>query len=200
MGAHSCSLKEPIKLLAQKGAPLSRKVLLPMLTAKVLTPDLVALYGKYFEDNYRLVERVKFDVARAAELFRTDVAALVSKVARQEQYIEIQVELMRGWHPREKQERWEHLMEHIEDTRREVTALRRRINSEFEGRFFEAIYPLENTQPLLFKELSGLIHDASANFRSHRIRDTRDAKGKATELEHDLTKYLDAALANMRLT
>lgn len=55
-----------------------------MLTAKVLTPDLVALYGKYFEDNYRLVERVKFDVARAAELFRTDVAALVSEVARRE--------------------------------------------------------------------------------------------------------------------
>lgn len=70
-----------------------------MLTAKVLTPDLVALYGKYFEDNYRLVERVKFDVARAAELFRTDVAVLVSKVARQEEYIEMQVKLMRDWHP-----------------------------------------------------------------------------------------------------
>lgn len=94
MGAHSCSLKEPIKLLTQKGAPLSRKVLLPMLTAKVLTPDLVALYGKYFKDNYRLVERVKFDVARATELFRTDVAALVSEVARQEKYIEMQVDLI----------------------------------------------------------------------------------------------------------
>lgn len=201
MGAHSCSLKEPIKLLTQKGAPLSRKVLLPMLTAKVLTPDLVALYGKYFEDNYRLVERVKFDVARAAELFRTDVAVLVSKVARQEEYIEMQVKLMRDWHPpREKLERWERLMEHIEDTRREVTALRRRLNSEFEGRFFETISPLEATQPLLFKELSGIIHDASANFRVRRIKDARVAKGKATELEYDLTKYLDAALANMRLT
>lgn len=162
MGAHSCSLKEPIKLLTQKGAPLSRKVLLPMLTAKVLTPDLVALYGKYFE---------------------------------------MQVELMRDWHPtREKRERWERLMEHVEDTRDAVTALRRRINSEFEGRFFETISPLEATQPLLFKELSGIIHDASANFRVRRIKDARDAKGKATELEHDLTKYLDAALANMRLT
>ena len=49
MGAHSCSLKEPIKLLTQKGAPLSRKVLLPMLTAKVLTPDQVALYSKRSE-------------------------------------------------------------------------------------------------------------------------------------------------------
>lgn len=170
-----------------------------MLTAKVLTPTQVALYGKYFEDNYRLVERVKFDVARAAELFRTDVAVLVSEVARQEEYIEIQVKLMRDWHPpREKRERWERLMEHIEDTRREVTALRRRINSEFEGRFFEAISPLEATQPLLFGELSGIIHDASANFRVRRIRDARDAKGKATELEHDLTKYLDATLVNMR--
>lgn len=113
-----------------------------MLTAKVLTPDLVALYGKYFEDNYRLVEKVKFDVARATELFRADVAVLVSKVARQEKYIEMQVELLRDWHPtREKRERWERLMEHIEDTRREVTALRRRFNSEFEGRFFEAISP-----------------------------------------------------------
>ena len=200
MGAHSCSLKEPIKLLTQKGAPLSRKVRLPMLTAKVLTPDLVALYGKYFEDNYRLVEKVKFDVARAAELFRVDVAVLVSEVARQEKYIEMQVELMRDWHPtREKRERWERLMEHVEDTRDAVTVLRRRINSEFEGRFFEAISPLEATQPILFEELSGVIHDASANFRSHRITDTREAKGKATELEHDLTKYLDAALANMRL-
>lgn len=199
MGAHSCSLKEPIKLLTQKGTPLSRKVLLPMLTAKVLTPDLVALYGKYFEDNYRLVERVKFDVARAAELFRTDVAVLVSEVARQEEYIEIQVELMRGWHPREKRERWERLMKHIEDTRDEVTVLRRRINSEFEGRFFEAISPLEAAQPLLFGELSGIIHDASASFRVRRIRDARVAKGKATELEHDLTKYLEATLVNMRL-
>lgn len=200
MGAHSCSLKEPIKLLTQKGAPLSRKVLLPMLTAKVLTPDLVALYGKYFKDNYRLVERVKFDVARATELFRTDVAALVSEVARQEKYIEMQVDLIRGWHPpREKRERWECLMEHIEDTRREVTALRRRINFEFEGRFFEAISPLETVQPLLFDELSGIIHDASANFRGCHIRDARDAKGKATKLEHDLTKYLEATLVNMRL-
>lgn len=172
-----------------------------MLTAKVLTPDLVALYGKYFEDSYRLVERVKFDVARAAELFRTDVAALVSEVARQEKYIEMQVDLIRGWHPtREKQERWERLMEHVEDTRDAVTALRRRINSEFEGRFFEAISPLEATQPLLFGELSGVIHDASANFRSHRITDTREAKGKATKLERDLTEYLDAALVKMRLT
>ena len=203
MGAHSCSLKEPIKLLTQKGAPLSRKVLLPLLTAKVLTPDLVALYGKYFEDNYRLVERVKFDVARAAELFRTDVAALVSEVARQEKYIEMQVDLIRGWHPWEnpaKMERRERLMEHVEDTRDAVTALRRRINSEFEGRFFEAISPLEATQPLLFGELSGIIHDASANFRSHRITDTREAKGKATKLERDLTEYLDAALVKMRLT
>ena len=146
------------------------------------------------------MERVKFDVARAAELFRTDVAVLVSEVARQEEYIEMQVKLMRGWHPpREKRERWECLMGHVEDTRREVTVLRRRINSEFEGRFFEAISPLETVQPILFDELSGVIHDASANFRSHRITDTRDAKGKATELEYDLTKYLDAALANMRL-
>lgn len=91
-------------------------------------------------------------------------------------------------------------MEHIEDTRREVTALRRRINSEFEGRFFEAISPLETVQPILFEELSGIIHDASANFRVRRIKDARDAKGKATKLEHDLTGYLDAALANMRLT
>lgn len=172
-----------------------------MLTAKVLTPDLVALYSKYFEDNYRLVERVKFDVARAAELFRTDVAVLVSEVARQEEYIEMQVKLLHDWHPpREKRERWERLMEHVEDTRREVTALRRRINSEFEGRFFEAISPLEATQPILFEELSEVIHDASANFRSHRITDTRDAKGKATKLEHDLTEYLDAALVKMRLT
>lgn len=203
MGAHSCSLKEPIKLLTQKGAPLSRKVLLPLLTAKVLTADQVALYGKYFEDNYRLVERVKFDVARAAELFRTDVAALVSEVARQEKYIEMQVDLIRGWHPREnpaKMERRERLIEHVEDTRDAVTALRRRINSEFEGRFFEAISPLEATQPLLFGELSGIIHDASANFRSHRITDTREAKGKATKLEHDLTEYLDAALVKMWLT
>ena len=203
MGAHSCSLKEPIKLLTQKGAPLSRKVLLPLLTAKVLTPDLVALYGKYFEDNYRLVERVKFDVARAAELFRTDVAALVSEVARQEKYIEMQVDLIRGWHPWEnpaKMERRERLMEHVEDTRDAVTALRRRINSEFEGRFFEAISPLEAAQPLLFEELSGIVNDASANFRVRRIKDARDAKGKATELEHDLTKYLEAALVNMRLT
>lgn len=171
-----------------------------MITAKVLTPTLVALYGKRFEDNYRLVEKVKFDVARVAELFRADVAALVSEVARQEEYIEIQMKLMRDWHPpREKRERWERLMKHIEDTRREVTALRRRINSEFEGRFFEAIYPLENTQPLLFKELSGLIHDASANFRSHRIRDTREAKGKATRLEHDLMEYLEVALVRLRL-
>ena len=171
-----------------------------MLTAKVLTPTQVALYGKRFEDSYRLVERVKFDVVKAAELFRADVAVLVSEVARQEEYIEIQVELMRGWHPKERRERWERLMKHIEDTRDEVTALRRRINSEFEGRFFEAIYPLENTQPLLFKELSGLIHDASANFRSHRIRDTREAKGKATRLEHDLMEYLEVALVRMRLT
>lgn len=171
-----------------------------MLTAKVLTPTQVALYGKYFEDNYRLVERVKFDVARAAELFRTGVAVLVSEVARQEEYIEIQVKLMRDWHPpREKRARWERLMEHIEDTRREVTALRRRINFEFEGRFFEAISPLETVQPLLFDELSGIIHDASANFRGRRIRDARDAKGKATKLEHDLTKYLEATLVNMRL-
>lgn len=171
-----------------------------MLTAKVLTPTQVALYGKRFEDSYRLVEKVKFDVARAAELFRTDVAVLVSEVARQEEYIEIQVELMRGWHPREKRERWERLMKHIEDTRDEVTALRRRINSEFEGRFFEAISPLESAQPLLFGELSGIIHDASANFRVRRIRDARVARGKATELEHDLTKYLEAALVRMRLT
>ena len=149
------------------------------------------------------MERVKFDVARAAELFRTDVAALVSEVARQEKYIEMQVDLIRGWHPWEnpaKMERRERLMEHVEDTRDAVTALRRRINSEFEGRFFETISPLEATQPLLFGELSGIIHDASANFRVRRIKDARDAKGKATELEHDLTKYLDAALANMRLT
>lgn len=171
-----------------------------MLTAKVLTPDLVVLYGKYFEDNYRMVERVKFDVARAAELFRTDVAVFVSDVARQEKHIEMQVELLRDWHPtREKRERWERLMEHVEDTRRELTALRRRFNSEFEGRFFEAISPLETVQPILFEELSGVIHDASANFRSHRITDTREAKGKATELEYDLTKYLEAALVNMRL-
>lgn len=171
-----------------------------MLTAKVLTPTQVALYGKRSADNYRLVEKVKFDVALAAELFRVDVAALVSEVARQEQYIEIQVELIRDWHPtREKRDRWERLMEYVEDTRHEVTALRRRINSEFEGRFFEAICPLETVQPILFEELSGVIHDASANFRSHRITDTRDAKGKATELEYDLTKYLEAALVNMRL-
>ena len=170
-----------------------------MLTAKVITADQVRAYSKCFEDNYRLVERVKFDVAKTAELFRTDVAVLVSEVARQEQYIEIQVELMRGWHPSKKRERWERLMKHIEDTRDAVTALRRRINSEFEGRFFEAISPLEATQPLLFGELSGSIHDASANFRVRRIRDARDAKGKATELEHDLTKYLDATLVNMRL-
>lgn len=172
-----------------------------MLTAKVLTATQVALYGKRSEDNYRLVEKVKFDVARAAELFRTDVAVLVSEVARQEEYIEMQVKLMRDWHPtREKRERWERLMEHVEDTRREVTALRRRINSEFEGRFFEAISPLEAAQPLLFKELSGVIHDASANFRSHRITNTREAKGKAIKLEHDLTEYLEATLVNMRLT
>lgn len=171
-----------------------------MLTAKVLTPDLVALYGKYFEDNYRLVERVKFDVARAAELFRTDVAALVSEVARREQYIEVRLDLIRGWHPREKPEKRERIIDHIEGMRDAVTALRRRINSEFEGRFFEAISPLEATQPILFEELSGIIHDASANFRSHRITDTREAKGKATELERDLTEYLEAALVKMRLT
>ena len=170
-----------------------------MLTAKVLTPTQVALYGKRFEDNYRLVEKVKFDVARAAELFRVDVAALVSEVARQEQYIEVRLDLIRGWHPREKPEKRERIIDHIESIRDEVTALRRRINSEFEGRFFETISPLEATQPLLFKELSGIIHDASANFRVRRIKDARDAKGKATELEHVLTKYLDAALVNMRL-
>lgn len=170
-----------------------------MLTAKVLTPTQVALYGKRSEDNYRLVEKVKFDVARVAELFRVDVAALVSELARQEQYIEIRLDLIRGWHPRENPEKRERIIEHIEDIRDKVTALHRRINSEFEGRFFEAISPLEATQPLLFTELSGIIHDASANFRVRRIRDARDAKGKATKLEYDLTKYLDAALVNMRL-
>lgn len=171
-----------------------------MLTAKVLTPTQVALYGKRFEDNYRLVEKVKFDVARAAELFRADVAALVSEVARQEEYIEVRMDLMRGWHPREKPEKRERIIDHIEGIRDAVTALRRRINSEFEGRFFEAISPLEATQPLLFGELSGIIHDASANFRVRRIKDAREAKGKATELEHDLTKYLEATLVNMRLS
>ena len=170
-----------------------------MLTAKVLTPTQVALYGKRFEDSYRLVEKVKFDVARAAELFRVDVAALVSEVARQEQYIEVRLDLIRGWHPREKPEKRERIIDHIEGIRDDVTALRRRINSEFEGRFFEAISPLETTQPLLFGELSGIIHDASANFRVRRIRDAREARGKATELEHDLTKYLEATLVNMRL-
>ena len=171
-----------------------------MLTAKVLTPTQVALYGKRFEDSYRLVEKVKFDVARAAELFRVDVAALVSEVARQEQYIEVRLDLIRGWHPREKPEKRERFIDHIEGIRDDVTALRRRINSEFEGRFFEAISPLETTQPLLFGELSGIIHDASANFRVRRIRDAREARGKATKLEHDLTKHLEATLVNMRLT
>ena len=171
-----------------------------MLTAKVLTPTQVALYGKRSEANYRLVEKVKFDVARVAELFRVDVAALVSELARQEQYIEIRLDLIRGWHPRENPEKRERIIEHIEDIRDKVTALHRRINSEFEGRFFEAISPLESVLPLLFGELSGIIHDASANFRVRIIRDTREAKGKATELEYDLTKCLEAALANMRLT
>lgn len=170
-----------------------------MLTAKVLTPTQVALYGKRFEDSYRLVEKVKFDVARAAELFRVDVAALVSEVARQEQYIEVRLDLIRGWHPREKPEKRERIIDHIEGIRDEVTALRRRINSEFEGRFFEAISPLETTQPLLFGELSGIIHDASANFRVRRIREAREARGKATELEYDLTKCLEVTLVNMRL-
>lgn len=170
-----------------------------MLTAKVLTPDLLTLYSKRSEDNYRLVEKVKFDVARAAELFRTDVAVLVSEVARQEEYIEVRLDLIRGWHPREKPEKRERIIDHIEGIRDDVSALRRRINSEFEGRFFEAISPLEATLPLLFGELSGAIHDASANFRSHRNKDARVAKGKATELEYDLTKYLDAALVKMRL-
>lgn len=171
-----------------------------MLTAKVLTPDLVALYGKHFEDNYRLVEKVKFDIARAAELFRVDVAVFVSEVARQEHYIEARLDLIRGWNPQENLEKMERIIDHIEGIRDEVTALRRRINSEFEGRFFEAVSPLESVQPLLFGELSEIIHDASANFRVRRIRDAREAKGKATELEYDLTKYLEATLANMRLT
>ena len=171
-----------------------------MLTAKVITPAQVSLYAERCESNYRLVEKVKFDVARAAELFRVDVAALVSEVARQEQYIEVRMDLIRGWNPRENPEKMERIINHIEGIRDAVTALRRRFNSEFEGRFFEAISPLEAAQPLLFKELSGIIHDASANFRVHRIKDARDAKGKATELEHDLTKHLEAPLANMRLT
>lgn len=171
-----------------------------MLTAKVITPAQVSLYAERCESNYRLVEKVKFDVARAAELFRVDVAALVSEVVRQEQYIEVRVDLIRGWNPRGNPEKMERIINHIEGIREAVTALRRRINSEFEGRFFEAISPLEAAQPLLFEELSGIVNDASANFRVRRIKDARDAKGKATELEYDLTKYLEAALVNMRLT
>lgn len=110
------------------------------------------------------------------------------------------MDLIRGWHPRENPEKMERIINHIEGIRDAVTVLRRRINSEFEGRFFEAISPLEAAQPLLFEELSGIVNDASANFRVRRIKDARDAKGKATELEYDLTKYLEAALVNMRLT
>lgn len=107
-----------------------------MLTAKVITPAQVSLYAERCVSNYRLVEKVKFDVARAAELFRVDVAALVSEVVRQEQYIEVRMDLIRGWNPRGNPEKMERIIDHIEGIRDAVTVLRRRINSEFEGRFF----------------------------------------------------------------
>ena len=193
MGVHLGSLKEPIKPLTKKGGAIfSRKVLLLMLTAKVLTADLIHAYNKKGGALLQAVCKTRSNVREASSEFLQILDEAHARIQKlEESYERYAHEAVSGYgasHGSLKRYK-------MNRVRRGSSVDREYPYTEFDVVFQYAISPLEDKDPELFHELSEMVSQSTDIFRTFYLYRYADIKRLCVSLERRLVARLEDAQA-----
>ena len=164
-----------------------------MLTARTITGERL----KCISDQ--LIGKVLDNVAQADKTFREEVVALASDVTLRSVLKErVYREIPQGWFKPES------LPEHaspsvvLEELEFKIKN-RKRVVLEGLGHLFgEAIRPLQEAMPGLYNELTAIIEEVDAAFKSRRKDSWSEAKLYSAALERNIRERLEALTSQPR--
>lgn len=164
-----------------------------MLTARTITPEHLKSIS---EMNDRLIGEVLDNVARADKLFREEVVALASDltlrgILREYAYREIP----QGWFNPESLPEHASPNDELEELDFKIKNRKRVIDEGLGHLFGEAIRPLQDTMPALYGELTAMIREADAVFKSRRKDSWSEAKLYSAALERNIRERIEELTA-----
>lgn len=163
-----------------------------MLTAKVLTPDLIRTYIQKGGERLQAVCEARSNVGKAASEFLLILDEARTRIQKLEESYEHHIyEAVSGYGAshgnlkRYKKRR----------ARRGSSEDREYPYTEFDVTFRYAISPLEDKDPELFHELSEMVSQSTDIFRTFYLYRYMDIKRLCTSLERRLVARLEEAVA-----
>lgn len=160
-----------------------------MLTARKITPERLKHIS---EMKYQLIGDVLDNVARADKLFREEVVALASDltlrgILRECAYREAQ----QGWFNPEVLHKHTSPNDALKELEFKIANRKRVVEEGFSSLFSEAIRPLQDAMPGLHGELTAMIMEADAAFKSRRNGSWSEAKLCSAALERKMRERLE---------
>lgn len=167
-----------------------------MLTPRTITPEHLK---RISEMKDQLIDDVLDNVAQADKMFREEVVALASDVTlrgvlREYAYREIP----QGWFKPESLPEYASPSVVLEELEFKIKN-RERVVLEGLGHLFgEAIRPLQEAMPGLYDELTAMIREVEAAFKSRRKDSWSEAKLYSAALELNIRERLEALTSQPR--
>ena len=164
-----------------------------MLTAKVITPELI---DRYHNSTTRLIHDVTRRVEHADRTYREAVGALASRVMAQNiDYETAKQKARRRSRMTAKEMR---VLQRLEaEQELELRNLRETVERRFGNGFIDAITPLKEKHPQLYMELKSIIVEAKEEFDSYPRGSINASKIHSANLAARLTATLEQALTDL---
>lgn len=163
-----------------------------MLTAKVLTRDLIHAYNQKGGVRLQAVYKARSNVGEAASEFLLILDEAHARIQKlEESYERYAYEAVSGYGASHG-----NLKRHKRHRVRRGSSMDREYPyTEFDVAFRYAISPLEDKDPELFHELSEMVNQSTDIFRTFYLYRYMDIKRLCTSLERQLVARLEEALA-----
>lgn len=160
-----------------------------MLTPRTITPEHLK---RISEIKDQLIDNVLDNVAQADKMFREEVVALASdltlrSVLREYAYREIP----QGWFNPESLPEHASPNDELEELEFKIKNRERVVEKSFSHLFGEAIQPLQDVMPALYGELTVMIEEADAAFKSCYSDSWSKAKLCSAALERNIRERLE---------
>lgn len=160
-----------------------------MLTARTITPERLKHISAAKD---RLIGEVLDNVARADKLFREEVVALASDVTLSGVLREcVYREAQQGWFNPESLPEHASPNEALNELDFKIKNQERVVEKSFSHLFGEAIQPLQDVMPALYGELTVMIEEADAAFKSCYSDSWSKAKLCSAALERNIRERLE---------
>lgn len=167
-----------------------------MLTPRTITPEHLK---RISETKYQLIGDVLDNVAQADKMFREEVVALASDLTFRGILREcVHREIPLGWFNSESLPEHASPNEALEELDFKIKNRKRVVEEGLGHLFGEAIRPLQDAMPGLHGELTAMIREVEAAFKSRRKDSWSEAKLYSAALERNIRERLEALTSQPR--